>query len=208
MEEKELQQMFEAKRTAEANRRRQAELARLIEAQGAPKSRRMWPVWAGAAAASVALVLITLPLLMRSEATEPVLVAQAEVPAVDASPAPSPLQPPTSDLRPPTSAAPQGEPARVARTQPSAAEAPVVEEEALAEEEVAPAPVETPAEIHVAEPKPAEAPKPRIHRRTSTRMVSVQSARRKEGGTASQLLAGMLGAQESEPLSLKEFELS
>lgn len=201
MEEKELQQMFEAKRTAEANRRRQAELARLIEAQGAPKSRRMWPVWAGAAAASVALVLITLPLLMRSEATEPVLVAQTEVPAVDAFPA-------TSDLQPPTSAAPQGEPARMARTQPSAAEAPVVEEEAPAEEEVAPAPVETPTEIHVAEPKPAEAPKPRIHRRASTRMVSVQTARRKEGGAASQLLAGMLGAEESEPLSLKEFELS
>ena len=208
MEEKELQQMFEAKRTAEANRRRQAELAQLIEAQGAPKSRRMWPVWAGAAAASVALLLVTLPLLMRSEAAEPVLVAQTEVPAVDAFPATSDLQPPTSDLQPPTSAAPQGEPARMASTQPSAAEAPVVEEEAPAEEEVAPAPVETPAEIHVAEPKPAEAPKPRIHRRASTRMVSVQSARRKEGGAASQLLAGMLGAEESEPLSLKEFELS
>ena len=208
MEEKELQQMFEAKRTAEANRRRQAELARLIEAQGAPKSRRMWPVWAGAAAASVALLLVTLPLLMRSEATEPVLVAQTEVPAVDEFPSTSDLQPPTSDLQPPTSAAPQGEPARMARTQPAAAEAPVVEEEAPAEAEVAPAPVETPAEIHVAEPKPAEAPKPRIHRRTSTRMVSVQTARRKEGGAASQLLAGMLGAEESEPLSLKEFELS
>lgn len=208
MEEKELQQMFEAKRTAEANRRRQAELARLIEAQGAPKSRRMWPVWAGAAAASVALLLVTLPLLMRSEATEPVLVAQTEVPAVDAPPATSDLQPPTSPLQPPTSAAPQGEPARMARTQPSAAEAPVVEEEAPAEEEAAPDPVETPAEIHVAEPKPAEAPKPRIHRRASTRMVSVQSARRKEGGAASQLLAGMLGTEESEPLSLKEFELS
>ena len=215
MEEKELQQMFEAKRTAEANRRRQAELARLIEAQGAPKSRRMWPVWAGAAAASVALLLVTLPLLMRSEAAEPVLVAQAEVPVVDVPPATSDLQPPTSALQPPTSAlqpptsaAPQGEPARMARTQPSAAEAPVVEEDALAEEEVAPAPVETPAEIHVAEPKPAEAPKPRIHRRTSTRMVSVQEARRKEGGTASQMLAGIFGPEESAPLTLKTIDLS
>ncbi len=208
MEEKELQQMFEAKRTAEANRRRQAELARLIEAQGAPKSRRMWPVWAGAAAASVALLLVTLPLLMRSEAAEPVLVAQAEVPAMDAPPAPSDLQPPTSDLQPPPSPAPKVELARVARTQPAAAEAPVVEEEAPAEAEVAPATVDTPTEAPSAAPTPAEASKPRIHRRTSTRMVSVQSARRKEGGAASQLLAGMLGAQESEPLSLKEFELS
>lgn len=208
MEEKELQQMLDAKRTTEANRRRQEELRRLIEAEAQPKIRRMWPAWAGAAAAIVALVVITLPLLMRREATEPVLVAQTEVPAVDEFPSTSDLQPPTSNLQPPTSAAPQGEPARMARTQPSAAEAPVVEEEAPAEEEVAPAPVETPAEIHVAEPKPAEAPKPRIHRRASTRMVSVQSARRKEGGAASQLLAGMLGTEESEPLSLKEFELS
>ena len=103
----------------------------------------------------------------------------------------------------------------MARTQPAAAEAPVVEEEAPvveeeapAEAETTPATIETPIEIPTAEPAPAEAPKPRIHRRASTRMVSVQSARRKEDGTASQLLAGMLGTEESEPLSLKEFELS
>lgn len=208
MEEKELQQMFEAKRTAEANRRRQAELARLIEAQEAPKSRRMWPVWAGAAAASVALLLVTLPLLMRSEATEPVLVAQAEVPAVDAFPAPSPLQPPTSDLQPPSSPAPAAKTVRVAGKKPATVTKPTIETveeaEVVVEDEATPIVIETPT----AEPAPAEAPKPRIHRRTSTRMVSVQTARRKEGGAASQLLAGMLGAEESEPLSLKEFELS
>jgi len=208
MEEKELQQMFEAKRTAEANRRRQAELARLIEAQGAPKSRRMWPVWAGAAAASVALLLVTLPLLMRSEATEPVLVAQTEVPAVDASPAPSDLQPPTSALQPPSSPTPAAKTVRVAGKKPATVAKPTIETveeaEVVVEDESTPIVIETPT----AEPAPAEAPKPRIHRRASTRMVSVQTARRKEGGAASQLLAGMLGAEESEPLSLKEFELS
>lgn len=208
MEEKELKQMFEAKRTAEANRRRQAELARLIEAQGAPKSRRMWPVWAGAAAASVALLLVTLPLLMRSEATEPVLVAQTEVPAVDAPPATSDLQPPPSALQPPTSAAPQAAPTAKPSSQQRDTPMPIAVAEEAPAAEVEPATIETPIEIPTAEPAPAEAPKPRIHRRASTRMVSVQSARRKEGGAASQLLAGMLGAEESEPLSLKEFELS
>lgn len=208
MEEKELQQMFEAKRTTEANRRRQEELRRLIEAEAQPKSRRMWPAWAGAAAASVALVVITLPLLMRSEATEPVLVAQAEAPAVvETSEIPTP-QLPTAQLPEAPSPAPKAEPARVARHQPAATEEPAVEEEPAAEAEAAPTTAETPTEAPAATPTPAEAPKPRIHRRASTRMVSVQSARRKEGGAASQLLAGMLGAEESEPLSLKEFELS
>lgn len=208
MEEKELQQMFEAKRTTEANRRRQEELRRLIEAEAQPKSRRMWPAWAGAAAASVALVVITLPLLMRSEATEPVLVAQAEAPAVVETSETPPPQLPTAQLPEAPSPAPKAEPARVARHQPAATEEPAVEEEPAAEAEAAPTTAETPTEAPAATPTPAEAPKPRIHRRASTRMVSVQSARRKEGGAASQLLAGMLGAEESEPLSLKEFELS
>ena len=208
MEEKELQQMFEAKRTAEANRRRQEVLRRLIEAEAQPKSRQMWPAWAGAAAASVALVVITLPLLMRSEATEPVLVAQAEAPAVvETSEIPTP-QLPTAQLPEAPSPAPKAEPARVARHQPAATEEPAEEEEPAAEAEAAPATAETPTEAPAATPTPAEAPKPRIHRRTSTRMVSMQGARRKEGGAASQLLAGMLGTEESEPLSLKEFELS
>ena len=46
MEDKELQELFAAKRTAEANRRRQEELRRLLEASAAPKTRRLWPVWA------------------------------------------------------------------------------------------------------------------------------------------------------------------
>jgi len=77
MEDKELQELFAAKRTTEANRRRQEELRQLLGNQAAPKSRRLWPVWVGAAAASV-LLLIALPPLFRQPESTPLLVAQAD----------------------------------------------------------------------------------------------------------------------------------
>lgn len=51
MEDKELQELFAAKRTSEANRRRQEALRRMMEASTVKKSRRLWPVWFGAVAA-------------------------------------------------------------------------------------------------------------------------------------------------------------
>lgn len=81
MENKELQELFAAKRTTEANRRRQAELRQQLEATAAPaapaKSRRLWPVWAAGIAASIALVLLTMPSLFRRAGEQPVLVAEA-----------------------------------------------------------------------------------------------------------------------------------
>ena len=77
MEDKELQKMFAAKRTVEANRRRQEELRNMLSATAAPKSRRLWPVWLGSAAACITLLLITLPVLLRSETAAPLLVATA-----------------------------------------------------------------------------------------------------------------------------------
>ena len=82
LDDKELQELFAAKRTVEANRRRQETLRRMIEAQAAPKSRRLWPVWTGAAAACIAVLLITLPALFGSESEKPTVVAEAEVPEV------------------------------------------------------------------------------------------------------------------------------
>ena len=79
MEDKELQELFAAKRTAEANRRRQEELAAMIDRKTA-KKRPLWPVWAGAAAAGIALLLFSLPSLFRTETTAPVKVAQVVVP--------------------------------------------------------------------------------------------------------------------------------
>lgn len=206
MEDKELKQLIDAKRTTEANRRRQEQLARMIEAEGAPKSRRLWPIWAGGIAASIALGVITLPVLMRSEATEPTLIAQTEVPAVEEEdlvieePAP----------------APQPKPGTATRTRRAATAKPIaLKEEAEESEptaEMLPESTPTVAEETVgapaAEPIPAAPPKPRIHRRTSIRMVSVQETARKERPSARHLLADVFGTEESAPLTLKKIELS
>jgi hypothetical protein len=80
MEDKELQELFAAKRTVEANRRRQEELRRLLEASAtpavAPKSRRLWPLWLGAAAAAVLLLLLATPVLFRQSETAPIQLAK------------------------------------------------------------------------------------------------------------------------------------
>ena len=90
MEDKALQELFAAKRTVEANRRRQEELRRLIESAAEQESRpatatvrRLWPVWACAAAAAVALLLLTLPALLGGDDSQPELVAGTEVPEVE-----------------------------------------------------------------------------------------------------------------------------
>ena len=79
MEDKELQELFEAKRTTEANRRRQEELAAMIAGKS-KRSRPLWPMWAGAAAASVAILIFALPALFRTESSLPVEIARTEVP--------------------------------------------------------------------------------------------------------------------------------
>ena len=82
MEDKKLQELFAAKRTSEANRRRQEELRRMMEVESGKRkvesSRRLWPVWFGAAAAAVVLLLIALPTLFRQPESTPLLVAQAD----------------------------------------------------------------------------------------------------------------------------------
>ena len=85
MEDKELQQLFEAKRTAEDNRRRQEELAATI-GHKAKNSRPLWPIWAGAAAAAVfAAILLMRPLFSSNE--EMPLLAQADpATVIDAEP--------------------------------------------------------------------------------------------------------------------------
>lgn len=81
MEDKELQELFAAKRTAEANRRRQEELAAMIAGK-AKRTRPLWPVWAGAAAASIAILIFALPALFRTESSMPVEIARTETPEI------------------------------------------------------------------------------------------------------------------------------
>lgn len=178
MENKELQELFAAKRTTEANRRRQAELRQQLEAAAAPaapaKSRRLWPVWAAGIAASIALVLLTMPSLFRRAGEQPVLMAEAgeAIEAIDTIEAIETIE--TIETINP-------KPAKTfhstATALAAAEEAPLPEPETKgteAVEEPAIATIEVPA-IELADnatPEPPASNAPRIHRRTSTSMVN------------------------------------
>lgn len=203
MENKDLQELFAAKRTTEANRRRQEELRRKLEATAAPaKSCRLWPVWAGAAAASIALLIASLPLLITNSQPASMPIAQAEIPTVavpaeaDVTPAPAMTMEPIKAIKP---------------TRPRTAEwVPDTETVAIAED-----PIEEPIEEYepiepvivkplAQEQKPAG---PRIHRRTSTRMVSAPVEVRNESRDWGQLLADAFGSEEATPLNLSTFKM-
>lgn len=174
MENKELQELFAAKRTTEANRRRQAELRQQLEAAAAPaapaKSRRLWPVWAAGIAASIALVLLTMPSLFRRAGEKPVLMAEAgeAIEAIDTIEAIETIE--TIETINP-------KPAKTYHS--TATVLAAAEEEALpgleteTEEPTIPT-IEAPA-IELANnatPEPPVSNAPRIHRRTSTSMVN------------------------------------
>lgn len=203
MEDKELQALFDAKRTVEANRRRQEELRKLMAANAAPKSRRLWPVWALSAAACLALILITLPVLFHNETAEPLLVAEAKKPvAVEPTKQDAPQPQKTLEtigtLR--TIASPE------LATEMAAAEEPVL---------VADAEEQHPDNTPIAE---ASLPNtnyqipttdtPTIHRRTSTRLansdniVTIQT----EPRGFQNLLASVFGSETSTPVTLKTIE--
>lgn len=198
MEDKELQELFAAKRTVEANRRRQETLHQMIST---PKNRRLWPVWALSAAACLALLLITLPPLFRSETEEPLLVAEAGkntieaatievIDRVDSTKS-------TQSIHSPVSAKP------AALSSPTEI---VAIEDPLAEPEVYEPIVPVTVEPTVQEQKPAG---PRIHRRTSSRMVCSNCSIHNDTShsTAFQdFLAATFGTAANAPIPLKTFE--
>lgn len=172
MENKELQELFAAKRTTEANRRRQEELRQQLEAATAPaapaRSRRLWPLWAGSIAASIALVLLTMPSLFRRADEQPVLMAEAGeiIDTIETIETIETIKPKPAKTFHST-----------ATVLAAAEEAPLPEPETKgteAVEEPAIATIEVPA-IELADnatPEPPASNAPRIHRRTSTSMVN------------------------------------
>lgn len=79
MEDKELQELFEAKRTTEANRHRQEELAAMI-GRKARRTMPLWPLWTTSAAAAIALLIVVMPSLFSNSKPAPIQIAQAELP--------------------------------------------------------------------------------------------------------------------------------
>ena len=168
MEDKELQELFDAKRTVETNRRRQEALRELLEARDKRRSRPLWPVWTGAAAAAIALLLLTLPSLFGKQESAPLPVARTEVPEVQPAPA-------LEEAAPTVHAAPQHvKPARTEKT--AEAEEPenidtIGTIDTIKIEEAAPA-VTVPADV---------APTPRVMRRTSTLIACTEGCKPPEG---------------------------
>lgn len=181
MEDKELQELFDAKRTVEANRRRQEGLRQMLEAKGgaqAPrKVRPLWPVWAGAAAASIALLLLTLPALFDNQESAPSMVARTEVPEASTPSAPSATSDPGTPRprrNPRTPRIPSNPGTPSAPSTPSIPSAPT---EVIDDVEVIEA-IEAPAEEAIPE---TVAPTPRVIRRQSTLIACTEGCHAPEG---------------------------
>ncbi len=215
MENKELQELFAAKRTTEANRRRQEELRQQLEATAAPtapaRSRRLWPVWAGSIAASIALVLLTMPGLFRRAGEQPVLMAEAgeAIEAIDTIEAIETIE--TIEAINPKPAKTYHSTATVLA---AAEEAPLPEpetKETEAVDEPATATIEVPA-IELADNAPLEPPAsnaPRIHRRTSTSMVNSSNIETVQPMPSDfqNFLANAFGTETDTPFNLTTFNL-
>lgn len=202
MEDKELQELFAAKRTTEANRRRQEELTRMINAK-AKRTRPLWPAWAGAVAAGIAVLLLTLPALFRTEATAPVLVAQTEVPEVTILPETTPEEVPAPSTR--------QKAVRKAETIETIEEIEAIE--AIDNTEPIES-IESTHSIETIQPTEPVPTAPRVHRRSSTLLactegctiITVPDSPQNHSTDIQQLLAAAFGSS-NEPLTLKTFEL-
>lgn len=207
MENKELQELFTAARTTEANRRRQERLTAMIEAQTpTKKNRRLWPIWAASVAAGIAVLLMTMPTLFRPEHTEQhVLVAKetgrigdSSITVLTGSPEIAPLPAPTRKTDPIKGTTPTRETISTIPTAP-------LPSSVLAEDET-----ETPALLSepMVEPQPEpiqQQPQRRVHRRTSTRMVTCDKSPRFDYHKA---IADALCKEDNKPLTLHTIKIS
>lgn len=206
MNDNELEQLFAAKRTVEANRRRQEELAGIIDASAAPKSRPLWPLWATSAAAGIAILLMTMPSLFNNRETEPLLVAQVPEITTEIQKEPEGT---TEIIEARNTQIVLGHQSNRSyhdtQDMLDEPEIPVAEEHIPVVEEPAPQP--EPVSV---EPEPAQAA-PRIHRRTSTHLGKTGDRRigEPEKYDFRQMLANVLGNEENvTTINMKTFELS
>lgn len=156
MEDKELQELFAAGRTAEANRQRQQ---RLTAALGAEKQKHpLWPLWTGAAAAAVAAVFLLAQPSNDVEVPLPTMqVAQHIAPVVE--------EPPVREADAAPTIPPKHTPLDASI---------VIAEELPPVEEITPT-------IISEEPAIADTPAPAIktvHRRRASRLVQHEAPRR------------------------------
>lgn len=215
MENKELQELFAAKRTTEANRRRQAELRQQLEATAAPaaqaKTRRLWPVWAAGIAASIALVLLTVPGLFHAESEQPVLVAETgeAIEAIDTIEAIETIET-IETINPKPAKTFHSTAAVLAAAEEVPLPEPETKETEAGEEPTIPT-IEAPA-IELANnatPEPPASNAPRIHRRTSTSMVNSSNIETVQPMPSDfqNFLANAFGTETDTPFNLTTFNL-
>jgi len=215
MENKELQELFAAKRTTEANRRRQAELRQQLEATAAPtaqgKTRRLWPVWAAGIAASIALVLLTMPGLFRRAGEQPVLMAEAgkTIEAIDTIEAIETIET-IETINPKPAKTFHSTATALAAAEEAPLPEPETKETETVEEPATPT-IEVPA-IELADnatPEPPASNAPRIHRRTSTSMVNSSNIETIQPMPSDfqNFLASAFGTETDTPFNLTTFNL-
>ena len=163
-----MQQLFEAKRTTEANRRRQEELAAMI-GHKARHSRPLWPVWIGAAAASIALFIIVLPMMSGRIEDSPIQMANTVIPEV-VVPQPAPVA--DNSPQPRKKTAPK---ANIAKPVPIMQEDTILPAEGTIETTVHSIPLIEQEEEETFEQKP------RVMRRTSTILACTDGCPEPEG---------------------------
>ena len=191
MEDKELQELFSAKRTVEANRRRQEELRRMLKKHD---RRPLWPVWAGAVAAGIAAVLITLPALFRTESVTPLQVAETEVPVV--------MKEPLEEIAPVSPKATGTHRKAIVKKEVTNLTETIDTTRIISTI----GPTETAENTSPTEYIPTK-PAPCVHRRTSTRMVNAPSAPHRQPSELGQLLADAFCQEESKPIVQHTFTL-
>ena len=181
MEDKELQELFSAKRTVEANRRRQEELRRML------KKHDRRPL-------GIAAVLITLPALFRTESVTPLQVAETKVPVV--------MKEPLEEIAPVSPKATGTHRKAIVKKEVTNLTETIDTTRIISTI----GPTETVENTSPAEDIPTK-PTPCVHRRTSTRMVNAPSAPHRQPSELGQLLADAFCQEESKPIVQHTFTL-